>query len=818
LSATFVVIFCSIFDAGSASGQGRQKVVLLGDSYIAGNGARKDDGSTDNFGPKGCYRSNSNWGSKYVGELKSIGNNITLVNRACSGSVSNDLLYPNAMEATESWARSYAQLGIPSDAGDEDIYSAINSQYSCSEDRRGEEFYQFSIDSKSDSMVNFSCRRHLDAQLDFVDESVDVVLLSIGGNDIEFSNIVMSCLSPVVSSVDQCGSQIVESESRARSTEQGSYQKNMELIFKKLREKMRSDAKIVLLGYPYLAKDDNFILKDLFNPLTYEASKNVRALGELGDRIQLLTIPPNEPDKTQIYFYGGVKPHFVGHEPDMNDFWHHNSEKWIHTFGSRISTDWFHYNPIGHQEVANNLYANLEDYVDGFPLKTQLDYDVVFVVNHASEAQQYQRDDLPIKGITIGKIRDKILSVANTARFGLVSYNLWAGSEGRDGPKSIVSQDFTFDPLQLSKHTPRNTTLAGRTQPGELRNALHRALDLKWRPGVKKLVYIIGKTKSDDAGQNPQEFYSDVIEKSLHIDPVAISPIMASNNFGLDDQAAQVLAQQTEGRYITSGRSQDYSSTWILKQAEKYSVSTPYAWAGEGLNAKVGEAVELDGSGSYDEMGIVSYDWDINTDGIYDIFSSESSASYSYDSEYQGLITLRVTNTDGKTATATFPAVITQDGDSVETSIDNCPDDWNEEQSDADNDGVGDVCDATPGLEGYFDPAQVDEEPTSKVETDLIDSVQATDSVAPAVATSTSANLNSQFYTPPGAAIPQLEVKTNEETGRLKNEDALKAGFASTGKEPSGSWWRILFAVGSVTGLGSAMWLLNLRLVEEEEL
>lgn len=39
------------------------KVVLLGDSYSAGNGARDASGDPDVYGPRGCNRSRSNWRS-----------------------------------------------------------------------------------------------------------------------------------------------------------------------------------------------------------------------------------------------------------------------------------------------------------------------------------------------------------------------------------------------------------------------------------------------------------------------------------------------------------------------------------------------------------------------------------------------------------------------------------------------------------------------------------------------------------------------------------------------------------------------------------
>ena len=61
------------------------KVVLLGDSYSAGNGAG------DYYGPHECYRSKNNWAERYIEALRTQGYAVTFVNRACSGGVTADI-------------------------------------------------------------------------------------------------------------------------------------------------------------------------------------------------------------------------------------------------------------------------------------------------------------------------------------------------------------------------------------------------------------------------------------------------------------------------------------------------------------------------------------------------------------------------------------------------------------------------------------------------------------------------------------------------------------------------------------------------------
>ena len=57
---------------------------------------------------------------------------------------------------------------------------------------------------------------------------------------------------------------------------------------------------------------------------------------------------------------------------------------------------------------------------------------------------------------------------------------------------------------------------------------------------------------------------------------------------------------------------------------------------------------------SFDVDGaIVSYEWDFDDDGIYDLATDAATATYSYTAKYEGLMRLRVTHGDGQTGTST---------------------------------------------------------------------------------------------------------------------------------------------------------------------
>ncbi|MBM3664079.1 MAG: hypothetical protein FJW94_14625 [Actinobacteria bacterium] len=104
-SATLVV--ASVLPVSSAGAQiDPLRVLILGDSYSAGNGA----GSY--YGPKDCYRSRNTWGELAARELgERSGREVQVTNRACSGGVTTDLtggdvgsggIYPNKLQTVRS--------------------------------------------------------------------------------------------------------------------------------------------------------------------------------------------------------------------------------------------------------------------------------------------------------------------------------------------------------------------------------------------------------------------------------------------------------------------------------------------------------------------------------------------------------------------------------------------------------------------------------------------------------------------------------------------------------------------------------------------
>jgi hypothetical protein len=210
-------------------------------------------------------------------------------------------------------------------------------------------------------------------------------------------------------------------------------------------------------------------------------------------------------------------------------------------------------------------------------------------------------------------------------------------------------------------------------------SGIDKALGLSWRPGARKLMVVV----SDAPPLSPEPISGltagDLVARSLAIDPVELH-FVAPGSAELDE-----VARRTNGS-VRAGDAGRAAEAALGEALDK-----PFAWAGGPYVGRVGEELTLDGRGSYPA---VTWEWDLDGDGAFD--ASGPVVRHAWAAPYDGLVTLRVTDADGRVALATAVAHVTPDGDEVDAG-DNCPEAANADQSDHDGDGRGDACDPTPG-------------------------------------------------------------------------------------------------------------------------
>lgn len=653
-------------------------VVQLGDSYSAGNGAG------DYYGPRGCYRSSSSWGQQYVDWLNGRGHHATFVNRACSGGVLANL-------TGERDAGDVRQVMVPRpDADDEAAARRLAEQHPvCTGGVGVDQRVKIEVSGSTASSWAVRCTVVMRPQIQAVDRTTDLVLLTIGGNDLGFSDIVMQCFALHTQDPGSCRRHVDAAHAGLRALGDG-----IEDALGALRARMRPDARVVLLSYPYLSTEEPYVLRSFGGLLpwstdSYDTATAVRTLGNAGDAAQRRAVErANAAAGVEfVMFLDTVKGHFAGHEPDPSTG-RRNPDRWIKEFElPLILAESYHPNLRGHTEEA--LLLREVAAVPGRDIRAgAAGLDLVFVVDTTMSMRPYVAQ---VQDFVMG-MAERLGALSTSYRFALVSFAddpAWTGVAGSYA--SRVDVPFTTDAADLRAGLAALAPIDGGDGPESVLSGLEEAISLPWRDGVKKVVIPI----SDNTGRDPEQTSGltrrAVTEHALAVDPAEVYPVAVGGR-ALTTFLADV-AEQTGG--LTSVAGSDLADT--LTRVITDAMDKPFAWIQGPWVAQVGATLRLDARGSYAPGGyLVSYEWDVDGDGTVDYVTSDPVIEHTYVEELDGYATVKVTDQLGRFSMGSTLVTISRDGDDVPDDVDNCPDVANPGQEDSDGDGIGDACDPDP--------------------------------------------------------------------------------------------------------------------------
>ncbi|SPT55043.1 Lipase precursor [Actinomyces bovis] len=540
------------------------------------------------------------------------------------------------------------------------------------------------------------------SQISQLPEDTNVVMFTVGGNDVKFAEIVSQCFALGIRDPKSCRNN-VEAAQKGLSV----VRDKTEQILNKIDARLPDGAQVILVGYPRLATDRKYILNEWGQ--SYDAGTNVRALSDQSRQVQsdLVRQWNASHPGLKVTYIDGVVNAFDGHEPDPSAF-SRNPHRWINEFletngrqgpdGTTISESsyeqmhWYHPNLIGHAQIAELIKNQV-----GVPSPgntdlgvTKGDIDIAFVIDSTGS----MRDDVDAVRSRVHDIVTRVQKSASSYRFALVDY--------KDHPKydsenylAKTRLDFTSDGKALEDTLGTLTYEGGNI--GNVAASSHsgvmQALGLKWRDGVRKIVIVIGDAPPRDPETETGYTSASVAKAAWEVDPAVVYGI---DTGGLSSAAFKDLVDRSGGT-IAESASPDNVAT-LINQAIESELSKPFAWIQGPYVIKVGDSLTLDARGSYATSGtITSYEWDFDGDGTYDQTTTEAKVTHTFPSEMKGYLALRVTQTDGQTNVATTPIMVTDDEDSTPAASDNCPTVYNYSQSDYDQDGIGDECDPEPG-------------------------------------------------------------------------------------------------------------------------
>jgi hypothetical protein len=677
-------------------------IVQLGDSYSAGNGAVDPSGGTTSYyGPKNCYRSYSNWGEQYADFIRSRGVSVHYTNAACGGATVKHFDLPNDRKANEQTIPFDARLPLT----DPSLQNAADN--ACGKPRSPDEVVTATPTAEIDlGLYRVHCVRALRPQVDNLTSKTDLVLTTIGGNDVGFSTIAEQCFGrrdrvkceeavtrarAIATNTTPTGFKPTETSPDALDTR--GLAERVRTALQHAKDKLRPDAQIYYVAYPHLTLDRPDFLNDYTCTRkvaificdeetlvgSYDVRTNVRNLATAGDDIQRAVVAElNAQPGARIRYFDSTKQVFAGHEPDPEPDTT-NPQGWLWDIQGGGSQLGYFYHPNG---IGQTKYSTVLSGSGAVPpgTKTRSHTDVVLLVDSNITFDRRQ---------TFAQYINQIVDV-------------WLADPGADYRFALfASQGKTVRAL-----TPGFVSF---TRPStELRDLIknlgpgssHRTLDefltgpandrLDWRPGAQKLAIHFGK--SDDANLNR----GLIAKTSLGIDPVAVyeidpEPSVPSENWNQ-------LAALTGGRSFAAATDPEVLSA--LNSIDTDLQQVPLTWlAKPSQNVKRGSSATFTAAGNTSADFVVQrYDWDFDGDLVTDMSTTTPTASFVFNTDGDFQTTVRVVAADGRASLASGVTTVDSDGDGLRGADDSCPNVTDPAGLDTDGDWIGDACDPTPGL------------------------------------------------------------------------------------------------------------------------
>ena len=203
------------------------------------------------------------------------------------------------------------------------------------------------------------------SQADGMDPHTKVVLMTAGGNDLDFTTVVERCFLVKIWAMASCGDAVNAARGKISAT-----MTKTTTLLSHIQQRLADPAhtRVILIGYPYLIQTDRDVFRDL--PAT-----RVRAAEDEFRTRQAATIKAwNTSHALKVTYIPTTSP-FTHHEPEPFIGWQ-NPYRWINGLGEtagergddgtthatvitrqwghfdKYSANFYHPNVIGHEQIA----------------------------------------------------------------------------------------------------------------------------------------------------------------------------------------------------------------------------------------------------------------------------------------------------------------------------------------------------------------------------------------------------------------------------------------------------------------------------------
>jgi hypothetical protein len=584
-------------EADAAPGDGLVSILVMGDSYSAGNGAGAYYGPMGAGGfpahVTGCFRSAFNYARQFqrIIELPPFNQRAFVHNEACNGAVTSDI-------------------------------------WQARDGRR--------------------------AQVEAVDEGYDVIFLTTGGNDLQFSDIAKTCLVKHFQDGANCGPNLERAE---RLLSDGTVEAAIRRALTDIQGEAHHDAKIVLLGYPFLESNTALTLHSGHFGSTYiEVGKRLHDIQVNGDAVQQRVVDSLNADlHTDQFLFVNPKSTFAGHELTADSV---NPDRWFIQPWRDAAPEWFqiwyHPNRRGHTAEAALLATDPRVPKSDVRAGEGVPHDVDVML--AIDTTGSMSDDIEAVKANTTALVDRLAASGANWRVGLVTYKD-VPPEGEAGDyASRLDLAFSSDRATINSAIAAISVSGGGDGPETVLSGIKAAVDQPWRGGAKKAIVVLGDAPPHDPEATSGLTSMHVISAALAVDPAEIYPVLINPDAELS-AAFEPLATGTGGQVVTSTGGEDVVDA--LAEVLNDVSSAPIASAGGPYAGDVGEAIPLSASASLDPDGsITGYEWDFDGNGTYDQTTTTPLTEHAYGAPFEGQLSVRVTDDSDLQTVAMAPVTI----------------------------------------------------------------------------------------------------------------------------------------------------------------
>ncbi|KAL7545770.1 hypothetical protein ACHAWF_009120, partial [Thalassiosira exigua] len=654
--------------------KGNLNILHLGDSYSAGNGnpwfhktgtwfSTEDfdfympinSANWEGYGNYlGCFRHREQWGNQIADKLRAEGYTVQYTNRACSGARAQGIVGDQQIDAgLAEFFMAYWTFG--------DDYSDASFDKSMNGDT-----YMY---RSSDAWGGIETQMWVRPQKMHVTKSVDVVLLTMGGNDVGFSDIIKACF------INPTGTNCNDEVDKAKKDISGDVRTLLKNTLGEMKKRMRDDAVIIWATYPLLALrcEDQTVLKTS-DCLGY--IKLVRQVGEKATEVMRAIVEEVNQNESgpRVYLYEDTHKVFDGHEAEVtgynkNPIGYLNEPNGVYDVLESLKVSeqpfkmmLYHPRPEGHFAWANSMY----DFVKSrLPRPASLESD-----SAAMRDNQLDYDGLEVVQVDIAVVFDESPPMENTLAIVRANLEAWLEELMQPGNAQYrvaivafdcddihtrIIEDFSNNIEEIVTAAQRELGFRIDSQddscPNRLLSGMEKALTgLMW-PEDNIASAVIAVTNRDLAHPDDEGVSWHDIRNWAYAHDTALNFIFVG-----DDVEQEVPYLMPEISADTGGQvysvDADGGVFETLRQVTMQLNNGMCAHLDESGDAVIGVPHQFISHAQADAgQEIIKWHWSFRDDEdghpSYNVVSDEPSVFYTYDEDYEGFIHLKVEDADG---------------------------------------------------------------------------------------------------------------------------------------------------------------------------